>query len=343
MKDGLVPAEADSNIGHSVPRSVEGRALATLCLVQAEGPRVPSGGRRPPAPAEEGTVLELVRDLLPAPRDVGRDDALSELGLDSLAVADLAIGIEERLGVRLPDAGDLEVQTVGHVVDVALRGAPPRHRVDPALGTLLPWATFVARPVIRAYGRLRVEGAEHVPRRGPVVIAANHRSMFDIPVMVVASPRPVFFMAKRELYRGPALTWLWRRLGGFPVWRRIADLRAVDTALALLERGEAVALYPEGTRSRYGEMLPFLLGAAWLAVRTGSPIVPAGVVGTGRQPGWDGRVAPWIRKHVRVRFGPPLPVERIEDARERRLRAQAITQDLSGRVQDLMAQPAARR
>jgi 1-acyl-sn-glycerol-3-phosphate acyltransferase len=308
-------------------------AVATLCAVEAE--RTVVAGEESSEP--ERTVVELLRELLPAPLPIDRSDSLAELGLDSLASADLAIGIEERLGVRLPDADDLELQTVGDVIDGVRRGAPARHRVDPTLGTLLPAITTVGGPFVRAYGRLRVEGAEHVPPTGAVVIAANHRSMFDIPVMVVATPRPVFFMAKRELYRGPVLTWVWRRLGGFPVRRQIADLRAIDTALALLEREAAVVLYPEGTRSRYGDMLPFLLGSAWLALKTGSPIVPAGVVGTGRQPGWNGRVAPWLRKHVRVRFGQAIPVERVEDRRQRRLRAEALTTELAGRVEALMA------
>jgi 1-acyl-sn-glycerol-3-phosphate acyltransferase len=136
-------------------------------------------------------------------------------------------------------------------------------------------------------------------------------------------------MAKQELYGDPARAWAWRHLGGFPVRRQIPDIRAIDTALALLERGEAIVLYPEGTRSRYGEMLPFLPGTAWLALKSGSTVVPCGVVGTGRQPGWDGRVSPWLRKCVRVRFGDPLPVDRVDDPKARRRRAESLTEELA--------------
>jgi len=305
--------------------------------MEAKRASVADGRRATGRPSVRTTVIELVRELLPTPRRVRPDETLAELGLDSLAAADLAIGIEERLGVRLPDAEDLELETVRSVIEAVERGAPVRHRIDPSLGTLLPMVTAVGGPAVRAYGRLRVEGARHVPPTGAVVIASNHRSMLDIPVMVVATPRPVFFMAKRELYGDPVRDWVWRRLGGFPVRRQVADLRAIDTALSLLEGGDAVVVYPEGTRSRYGDMLPFLLGSAWLALKAGAPIVPCGVIGTGRQPGWNGRVAPWVGKHVRVRFGEPIAVERVDDARERRLRAEALTTDLAPRVTELMA------
>src|SRR5439155_21113624 len=112
------------------------------------------------------------------------------------------------------------------------------------------------------------------------IVAANHRSMWDIPMLVVACPRRIVFMAKRELYKNVLLNRLWLELGGFPVRRQIADLKAIDNALEVLDRGLALGLYPEGTRSFTGEMLPFLKGAAWLALRTGTPIVPCAITGT---------------------------------------------------------------
>jgi 1-acyl-sn-glycerol-3-phosphate acyltransferase len=111
----------------------------------------------------------------------------------------------------------------------------------------------------------------------------------------------------------------------------------MDTALALLERGEALVLYPEGRRSRSGGMLPFLLGSAWLALKTGSPVVPAGVIGTGTEPGWNGKPSPWVSKHVRVRFGEPVAVDPQADVRTRRIGAEALTQQLDARIRELMA------
>jgi 1-acyl-sn-glycerol-3-phosphate acyltransferase len=142
------------------------------------------------------------------------------------------------------------------------------------------------------------------------------------------------FMAKQELYKGPVTRWTWRALGGFPVRRDTADLRAIDTALALLERGEMVAIYPEGTRSRTGEMLPFLKGAAWMALRTGTPIVPCGLKGTERRRGARAR---GLMRRVRVAFGPPIPVEVEPDARARRDKADALTEELLKAIQSLLA------
>ena len=307
--------------------------------MDAERDRAPADLETAPkqSSSARAVVLALLGEQCPPGAELSEERTLAELGLDSLACADLAVSVEEQLGVRLPDVDDLELETVGHVLDAVDRRATARPRIGPGLGDILSLARAVGGPLIRLYGRLRVEGAEHVPADGPAIIAADHRSMFDIPVMVVASPRRVYFMAKQELYGDPVRNWVWHHLGGFPVRRQISDLRAIDTAIALLERGEVVALYPEGTRSRSGEMLPFLLGAAWMALRTGSPIVPCGVVGTGIEPGWDGRSAPWIGKHVRVRFGPPIETDLERDARRRRLKAEALTREVGDRIRGLMA------
>jgi 1-acyl-sn-glycerol-3-phosphate acyltransferase len=200
-----------------------------------------------------------------------------------------------------------------------------------------PLSKKVLGPLLRAYSRLRIRGAENVPRSGPLVIAANHRSMLDIPLMVVASPRPVLFMAKRELFGDPVRARLWIEWGGFPVRREIADIRSLDMALAVLERGEALVLYPEGTRSKTAKMLPYLEGAAWLALRVGAPIVPAGVIGTGREPGWNGKASPWVGKHILVSFGLPIEVEAEPDSRIRRQKAVALTELLVDRISSLMA------
>ena len=204
---------------------------------------------------------------------------------------------------------------------------PQAPRIPPGVGHLQWLGKRVAGWFFRWWCRLEVTGTEHVPLDGPVLLAANHRSMWDIPLHVISCPRPVVFMAKRELYKGP-LGWLWHVLGGFPVNRDIADVRAVDTALALLERGDGVGIYPEGKRSKTGEMLPFLRGAAWLALRTGTPIVPSGISGSGGH--W------WRRKRVRVAFGPPIQVERENNAGARREKAEMVTRELLGEITRLL-------
>ena len=157
--------------------------------------------------------------------------------------------------------------------------------------------------------------------------------MLDVPLLVLASPRPVVFMAKKDLFRNAVLSWLWDWLGGFPVRRDISDMRALDIGLAILERGHCLGLYPEGTRSRSGEMLPFLKGTAWLALRTGAPIVPCGIRGTERRRGLR-RLLPMS---VRVAFGEPIRVVAEPNARVRREKAAAITAELLRDVTRLLA------
>jgi 1-acyl-sn-glycerol-3-phosphate acyltransferase len=202
-----------------------------------------------------------------------------------------------------------------------------RPRIPPGTGKYQRLAKFLAGWFIRLYCRMKVWGTEHIPAEGPVIIAANHRSMWDVPIHGVASPRPVTFMAKKELFKNRFMAWSWRVLGGFPVRRDISDFRAIDTALAVLERGEVLCLYPEGTRSLRGEMLPFLKGAAWIALRTGAPIVPSGLIGTGKVPA-PGRKNPRVGKRVRVNFGEPIVVEREDDQRLRKQKTEALTSRL---------------
>jgi 1-acyl-sn-glycerol-3-phosphate acyltransferase len=273
-----------------------------------------------------------------APRD-GRgrigSGRLTELGLDSLACAELAIAVEERFGVRLIDGGFSDQSTLADVAATVRRAMAPAPRIRGGFGGFQATAKAIVGGAIRWYCRLEVAGAVNVPVSGPAILAANHRSMWDIPVHVVASPRPVMFMAKRELFGDPLRRWLWHILGGFAVRRDIADVRAIDTALALLERGDIVGVYPEGTRSKTGEMLPFLRGAAWLALRTGALLIPCGLSGTGVE---GAGVGPHLRrKRVRVSFGEAIRVEPEPNATARKEKAESLTNQLLEGIQDLLA------
>ncbi len=283
----------------------------------------------------EDTVTALVAGLRPdADIQVRRDARLIDLGLDSLACADLAVALEHQFGVRLADNDVTGHSTVAEVTATVRQEMPARRRIPEGLGGHQRLVTKLVGPVLRWFLRMQVTGEEHVPPTGPVIMAANHRSFWDIPVHVIASPRPVVFMAKQELYRGPVTRWMFRTLGGFPVRRETADIRAIDTALALLEQDEVVGVYPEGTRSRTGEMLPFLKGAAWLALRTGAPIVPCGLKGTERRR--TGTRWP-LRRQVRVTFGVPLSVDAEVDPRVRRERAEVLTEELLDAIRKLLA------
>ncbi len=284
-------------------------------------------------------VFQLVMELAPHPpaREPDLDAQLGDLGYDSLAFADLAVAVEERFGVRLPASDGSELRTVGDVVASLERPAADSPRLAPGIGRSVGVSRAIAGPVLRWWYRMRIEGAEHVPAAGPVIVAANHRSMLDIPVLVIACPRRIVFMAKIELYKNAFLRRLWFELGGFPVRRSVADLRATDTSLAVLEQGGALGLFPEGTRSFTGEMLPFLRGAAWMALATGAPIVPCGISGTlkaKRTRGDQPRAR--LRRRVTVAFGPPIRTDLEADPAIRREKALHLTHQLLEDVTGLL-------
>lgn len=287
----------------------------------------------------ERLVAELSALYSPRPGiEVTAQTQLMELGLDSLGYAELAISLDELFGVRLAGSDVSGIHTVADVAVTVRREMPAdRPRIPPGTGKYQRLAKILAGWFIRLYCRMKVRGAEHIPPTGPVILAANHRSMWDVPIHSLAAPRPVTFMAKKELFKNPVLGWAWRVLGGFPVRRDISDIRAIDTALAVLERDEVLCLYPEGKRSLQGEMLPFLKGAAWIALRTGAPIVPSGLVGTGKVPA-PGMKNPRFGKRVVVNFGEPIVVEREDDHRLRREKAEALTSQLFDAISTLSAE-----
>jgi 1-acyl-sn-glycerol-3-phosphate acyltransferase len=287
----------------------------------------------------DASVEQLVADLvvplaIPERCRLIPTAQLGEVGLDSLACAELAIAVEERFGVRLVDTDFSDGTTVPEVAATVRRRMAPGPRIRPGLGGFQATAKAIVGPSIRWFCRLDVTGAGNVPRTGPAILAANHRSMWDIPIHVVASPRPVMFMAKRELFGDPVRRWLWHILGGFAVRRDIADVRAIDTALALLEQGDVVGVYPEGTRSKTGEMLPFLKGAAWLALRTGAPLIPCGLSGTGADGSGIGKHL--RRKEVRVAFGPAIHVEAEPSSASRKQKAEHVTVELLEAIKKLL-------
>ena len=167
----------------------------------------------------------------------------------------------------------------------------------------------LATVVLRFWFRLRVRGAEHVPADGPVIVAANHKSFLDAFFIGLAIPRRVRFMGKAELFRGP-LRWLFVRLGAFPVRRGEGDTEALATARTVLEQGDVLVIFPEGTRVDEPDALgsPHH-GAGRLAVATGAPIVPAAIRGTSHL--WLGPI-PKPRR-IDVGFQPAITVTGDED------------------------------
>jgi glycerol-3-phosphate dehydrogenase (NAD(P)+) len=167
---------------------------------------------------------------------------------------------------------------------------------------------MVVKPAILIYFRVRRLGREHIPEGG-VILASNHRSFLDPFAIGCSVGPPIFFMAKRELFKNPLLGWLLNCMGAFPVRRGESDEESVTTARALLERGYAVVIFPEGTRIRTGSLQRPRRGVGRLALESGKPVVPIAVAGSERaRDGW--KIKP-VKVHVR--FGAPLTYPRVKD------------------------------
>ncbi len=128
--------------------------------------------------------------------------------------------------------------------------------------------------------RARMEGRDRLPKSGGYVLAPSHRSMMDIPFAAWLSRRPLRYMGKVSLFRIPVAGWFFRRLGGFEVARDGTDRKALRDSIAMLQSGDVLLVYPEGTRQRGPKIEPLQPGAAYLALRAGVPIVPVGLAGT---------------------------------------------------------------
>ena len=147
----------------------------------------------------------------------------------------------------------------------------------------LKFARGWARLILRVSGvRVRLIHPERLNPKTSVVLAANHESFYDILVLLAVLPMSVRFLAKRNLFRLPFLGWSMAAAGFIPVDRqsRSRNAAVVDTALARLQRGRSLVVFPEETRTRDGELLPFKTGAALIALKAGLPMIPLGLAGT---------------------------------------------------------------
>ena len=138
----------------------------------------------------------------------------------------------------------------------------------------------LVRSFFRLVMEMRVEGLENFPREGPVVLAANHVTNFDVFPMQFALPRPIFFMGKAELFKNPLMDLVIRNLSGFPVNRGEMDLWAMRHAAKVLAHGQTLGMFPEGTRSKGRGLKVAKTGSARLAIEAHCPILPIAIVGS---------------------------------------------------------------
>lgn len=162
---------------------------------------------------------------------------------------------------------------------------------------------WVLNGIFSGFYRLHVEGAEHIPDTGAVIVAPNHKSSFDPPIVGVAiKNRLVHYMAKAELFKNPMFGWVLRKMGAFPVKRGTVDRMAIKQAVRELKNGHVLGIFPEGTRIKKDGLGRFHSGMASLALMTGVPIVPVAVLGT--------RTLPKKKETIAILIGEPVVVEK---------------------------------
>ncbi|MEG6585692.1 lysophospholipid acyltransferase family protein [Dendrosporobacter sp. 1207_IL3150] len=151
--------------------------------------------------------------------------------------------------------------------------------------------------IFKTIFRCKVSGQENIPKQGGLIIASNHISLWDPPLIGAFMPRPVHFMAKEELFTSPVFSWVIRQLNAFPVRRGTADRNAIRTAISIVENGKCLGLFPEGTRSKSGELGQAEPGLAMIAIKAGAAIVPTAIIGTNSKE---------LFPQFEIRFGKPI-------------------------------------
>lgn len=214
--------------------------------------------------------------------------------------------------------------------------APPLG--SPATGADAPSWLFgrflraIVRAILMPLFRIRVSGWENLPKQGGYILAGNHVSYLDPMVLVIIFKVAPHFMARAEFFEGGVLSWIMRRVWAFPIHRGEPDREAIARATKLLQAGEVVGIFPEGTRVAPGAEQSDAqshLGVAFIAMRAGAPVVPVGIAGTDKALP-PGRILPRFPQ-IRVQFAEPVCAEDFAEG-SRKERMAAMTSEIMRRV-----------
>ncbi len=197
---------------------------------------------------------------------------------------------------------------------------------------LYRFGRFISSIYIRTVFRLKVHGLDNLPERKPFIICANHISMIDPMTVGISIPGHyrIKYMAKSELFKNPILSMILHKLEAFPVNRQEADFAAIKKAYRILAAGEVLGLFPEGSRSKSGEMQQAYNGAALIAVRSGVPILPIAIKGPYR-----------FCRPVHVFIGEPfvMPPLQYQNKEEKKRQLDMMSRQIMDTLAGLIAQP----
>lgn len=185
-------------------------------------------------------------------------------------------------------------------------------------------ARAIVRFIMRVLFKIRVEGLENIPQKGSCILCPNHKSYWDPPLMGCINRRPIYFMAKFELFGFPILGFLIKNLNAFPVKRGTSDINAIKNALKILRDGNILCIFPEGTRNNKGSgLLKGEPGAALIAIKSKSPIVPIYIHGNYK-----------LFSKIIVRIGKPFYLECNEKLSNKQL--EENTKIIMDKIAELM-------
>lgn len=169
---------------------------------------------------------------------------------------------------------------------------------------------FILGPIFKIYYNPKIIGKENIPTTGPIIIAGNHKHLYDQCLTIVATKRGINYMAKKEYFDNKKVAWFFKGVGCISVDRTKRDDKAVASALSVLKNAGAIGIFPEGTRNKTDKfLLPFKFGAVSMAKKTDAYIVPFGITGTYK----------FRSKDLVIRYGKPFKVTDIdlEEANEK--------------------------
>lgn len=211
--------------------------------------------------------------------------------------------------------------------------------MDREAGKLQTAARMVLTPPFRFCWKVTTEGTEHIPAAGGAIIAPNHISVLDSFFVPLVVGRRMTYVGKAEYMDDWKTKWVFPAIGMIPIDRSGGDAskRALDAAAGILDAGELFGIYPEGTRARDGKLHKGHTGLARLALRTGAPIVPVGIIGTDVVQPPDAKFPKPFRR-VHIRFGRPISVDRYADRAGDRLVLRQITDEVMYEIRNLSGQ-----